>query len=91
MALYLVNLNDYQIQKAKEINGTRKKITHALVCEGYGQIFGSERHCRKYFNAWKDIFSELFNEAKEVQEYALEDYQSTFNLVNVLIAANDSK
>ena len=28
------------------------RITHALVCGPYGQMFGTERQCLKYFTAW---------------------------------------
>lgn len=35
--LILVTLNKEQIEKAKEVNGDRKKITHALLCGSSGQ------------------------------------------------------
>ena len=39
--LTLVALNQEQITKAKEVNGKRKQITHAVICGPYGQL--SER------------------------------------------------
>ncbi|EGR1559814.1 hypothetical protein D6Y19_24695 [Vibrio parahaemolyticus] len=55
-SLILVALSEEQITQAKAANGQRKKITHALLCGSYGQIFGTEKQCLKYYNAWKDIF-----------------------------------
>ncbi|CED58034.1 putative uncharacterized protein (plasmid) [Aliivibrio wodanis] len=88
-SLILVALNDEQINKAKLINGQRKRITHALLCGSYGQMFGTEKHCLKYYNAWKDIFRNLFKETKSVQACEVDQYESTFNLVNILISASD--
>ena len=50
--LTLVTLTPNQILRAKEVNGKRKQITHALICGPYGQRFGTERQCLKYFNGW---------------------------------------
>ena len=50
--LTLVILTPEQIGRAREANGRRKRITHALVCGPYGQMFGTERQCRKYFTLW---------------------------------------
>ena len=58
--LVLVTLTKEQIAKAKEANGPRKRITHALLCGPYGQMFGTENQCWKYYAAWSEIFSELF-------------------------------
>ena len=88
-SLILVALNDEQIEKAKAINGQSKRITHALLCGSYGQIFGTEKHCLKYYMPWKDIFRNLFKESKSVQTYEISQYESTFDLVNILIAASD--
>ncbi len=30
----------------------RKRITHALICGPYGQVFGTEKECLQYFTAW---------------------------------------
>ncbi|MEN8615633.1 hypothetical protein [Shewanella baltica] len=89
--LILVALNDEQIDQAKAVNGQRKKFTHALLCGSYGQMFGTEKHCLKYYNVWKKIFQDLFNESKIVQACDVLKYESTFDLVNVLIAASDNK
>ena len=97
--LTLVTLTPDQIVKAKEVNGARKKITHALVCGPYGQIFGTESQCRKYFAAWDPaykievgpgklnaIFPKLFNKAVETEEFEITNFETTFDLVNILIA-----
>ena len=62
--LILVTLNPEQIAKAKEANGKRKRITHTLLCGHYGQIFGTEKHCLKYYTAWKQNFPTLFSRSK---------------------------
>ena len=90
MKILLVELNKEQSLKAKEANGIRKKITHAVLCGEYGQIFGTEKHCRKYYSAWSKIFPKLFDGGKEVKGYEPASFKSTFDLVNILIAAYDS-
>lgn len=50
--LTLVILTPEQVARAREANGSRKRITHALVCGPYGQMFGAERQCLKCFTAW---------------------------------------
>lgn len=87
--LSLVSINEDQIKKAKEINGMRKTITHALVCGPYGQIFGTEKNCRKLYSTWRRIFPLIFDKAEEVSEYPIENYATTFDLVNILISIND--
>ena len=89
LELVLVTLNSDQIEKAKEANGQRKKITHGLVCGSFGQIFGTEKHCRKYYSAWSEIFPLIFSNAFETDAYAIASYATTFNLVNDLIAEHD--
>ncbi|EGQ8166964.1 hypothetical protein FDE04_25035 [Vibrio parahaemolyticus] len=61
------------------------------TCCSYGQIFGTEKQCLKYYNAWKDIFQDLFSESKTLQVCDVVNYESTFDLVNILIAASDEK
>ena len=85
-----VILNEEQIAKAKEANGKRKQITHALLCGPYGQIFGTEKHCLKYYLVWRDIFPALFSKGVETPDCRLTEYRSTFDLVNKLGEANDS-
>lgn len=88
--LLLVTLTTSQIQQAKVTNGKRKKITHAVVCSHYGQMFGTELQCRKYFSVWSQIFvPSLFARAIETDSYRLEDFETTFDLINLLIAAED--
>ncbi|CAH6784037.1 conserved hypothetical protein [Vibrio chagasii] len=90
-SLVLVTLNEEQISRAKLVNGQRKKITHVLLCGNYGQIFGTEKQCSKYYNAWKKLFKDLFSESKTVQSCDVLHYESTFNLVNILFAAYDEQ
>lgn len=90
MKVLLVELDDEQIRKAKEANGTPKQITHAVVCGEYGQIYGSEKQTRKYYATWSEIFPKLFDGGKEVNGYEPVCYESTSDLVNILITAHDS-
>ena len=90
-SLILVALCAEQISQAKVVNGQRKQITHALLCGSYGQMFGTEKQCSRYYNVWKDIFQDLFFESKYAQAYDVINYESTFDLVNTLIAAADEK
>lgn len=87
--LVLVELNEQQIQNAKKANGERKKITHALVCGPHGQIVGTEKQCRKYFDAWINVFPLLFDKRVEFNNYQIENYESTFNLVVKLCEIHD--
>lgn len=87
--LILVTLTTEQIEKAKEVNGARKQITHALLCGSSGQIFGTEKQCRKYYSVWSKSFPNIFSEAFETGNQEITDYSSTFDLVNILIAKND--
>ena len=50
--LTLVILTSEQIARAREANGSRKRITHALVCGPYGQMFGTEQQCLRHFTLW---------------------------------------
>lgn len=88
--LILVTLNQAQSKKAKEINGPRKTMTHALICGPYGQIFGTEKYCRKYYSVWSKIFPYIFDKSIETIEHDIVDYETTFNLVNKLIEIHDS-
>ena len=88
-SLVLVQLNEEQITKAKQVNGQRKQITHALLCGEYGKIFGTETRCRKYCKAWSDIFSPLFECVDESQSYKIHSYDETANLVDILFEAFD--
>lgn len=87
--LVLVTLNEDQIEKSKDVNGKRKQITHALICGPHGQIFGTEKQCRKYFSVWVDIFPFLFDKKSETDEYKISNYESNFNLVNKLSKLHD--
>ena len=98
--LTLVILTPEQIARAKEANGSRKRITHALVCGPYGQMFGTERQCRKYFTVWdpdhrievapgqyRALFADLFDQAVTTTAYAIGDYRTTPDLATRLMAA----
>ena len=102
--LTLVALNQEQITKAKEVNGKRKQITHAVICGPYGQLFGTEKQCLKYFSVWDPayrievtlgkyvaIFPNLFSKAVKTDRYEISNFEHTFNLVNKLIALNDAR
>ena len=102
--LVLVTLDREQIAKAKHVNGKRKRITHALICGPYGQIFGTKQQCLKYFAAWDPrrrwevapsqwragMFPNLFAAAVETDQYEILDYKTTFNLVIKLIALDEA-
>ena len=85
----LVTLSEDQIALAKVANGPRKRITHALICGLYGKLFGTERQCLKYYPAWKDIFPKLFSRAYRTSAYEIADFDSTIDLVMILIAADN--
>ena len=101
--LILVTLSPEQIAKAREINGKRKQITHVLLCGPYGQMFGTEKQCLKYWSAWcpenrveispghyKAMFPNLFDRSVVTNNYEISDFESTLNLVNKLIAAEEA-
>ena len=89
--LILVALKPEQIEKAKSMNGSRKQITHAVICGPHGQLFGTQKQCIKYYSAWKDIFPSLFRKSMETSEHEIFDFKGTFNLVNKLIELDDKK
>ena len=99
--LTLVILTPDQIARAKEANGTRKRITHALVCGPYGQMFGTERECLKYFTEWdpdhrievapgqfRALFADLFDRAVKTTAYPLSNYRTTPDLAARLMEAS---
>lgn len=88
-SLILVRLSKDQIERAKEVNGRRKQITHSLLCGPHGQIFGTETHCRKYYAVWKKIFPNLFPAHFETKTWEITDYETTFGLVERLIEAEE--
>ena len=99
--LTLVILTQEQIAQAKKANGSRKRITHALVCGPHGQMFGTEKQCLKYFTAWdpdhrievapgqyEALFGDLFDKAVKTIAYAISDYRTTSELVTRLMEAS---
>ncbi|MXW36411.1 MAG: hypothetical protein F4Z60_13360 [Chloroflexi bacterium] len=98
--LTLVILTPEQIARAREANGSRTRITHALVCGPYGQMFGRERECRKYFTLWdpdhrievapgqfRALFADLFDRAVKTTAFPISDYQTTPDLAARLMVA----
>lgn len=88
--LLLVTLTPDQIAKAKQANGKRKQITHALVCGPYGQIFGTEKFCSKYFDVWVEIFPLIFSRRVKTGRHSIRDFKSTSDMVTKLIEVHDS-
>ena len=88
--LILVSLTDDQISKAKDKNGSRKRITHALVVGNHGTMFGTEKQCRKYYSAWSDIFIHLFNKYYETDQYEFKTFKCSGNVVEKLFNESDS-
>ncbi len=86
--IYLVTLNSEQIAKAKEVNGQRYRITHAIVCGRYGQTFGPEKQCRKYYEAWSYIYPNLFDGAEEILSYDFKNYDCS-DLTGILMKHDD--
>ncbi|KXO07486.1 MULTISPECIES: hypothetical protein [Marinobacter] len=89
--LVLVALDAEQIAKAKDENGKRKQITHALVVGNYGVMFGTEKQCMKYYSVWKDIFKHLFGKCYKTDQYHLTTYTSSGNVVMDLIEESDRR
>lgn len=87
--LVLVFLNQKQIERAKKVNGSRKQLTHALICGPFGQLYGTEKFCRKYYSAWINVFPLLFDDNVETDDFKISDYESTFDLVTKLIKIHD--
>ena len=99
--LTLVILPPEQVARAREANGSRKRITHALVCGPYGQMFGTERQCLKYFTVWdpdhrievapghfRAPYADLFDKAVKTTAYAFSDYRTTPDLATRLMEAS---
>ena len=102
--LTLVMLNAEQIAIAKDANGQRKKITHAVICGPHGQMFGTEKQCLKYWSVWdpkfkievspgkfRAIFPVLFDRAVKAREFDIRNFTSTFNLVTELIRIQEER
>ena len=102
-SLVLITLNLEQIRRAKEANGSRKRITHALVCGQHGQMFGTENQCLKYFEAWnpnrgieiapgefEPMFPGLFEAEVRTDRYEITEYEPTWDLVGKLIETSES-
>ena len=90
--LVLVTLTAEQAAMAKEANGKRRRITHALLCGPYGRMFGTENQCWKYYATWREIFPELFEQAYEAGVVDnFNDYEETDGLVLVLMDEADRR
>ena len=88
--LVLVKLNRKQIKKAKESNRSKQVITHALLCGPYGQLFGDEEYCLRYYSVWLEVFPLLFARRRKTKRAKIQDYHTTFDLVNDLISVQDA-
>ena len=99
--LTLVILTPEQIALAREANGRRRRITHALVCGPYGQMFGTEKECLKCFTEWdpdhrievapgqfRALFADLFDRAVKTTAYPLSNYRTTPDLAARLMVAS---
>ena len=67
----------------------------------YGQMFGTEQQCLKYFTAWdpdqpievapgqyRALFANLFDKAVKTTAYAISDYRTTPDLARRLMEAS---
>lgn len=88
--LLLVTLTPSQIALAKDANGARRKITHALVCGDLGQDFGTEKQCRDRYDTWKLDSMDLFSEARECNAYDFSHFVGNRALVLELVDASSS-
>ncbi len=99
--LTLVVLNAEQIARARKANGRRTRITHALICGPYGQMFGTEKECLRHFVAWdpdhriefapgqlQTPFADLFDRAVRTIAYPITDYRTTADLAKRLMEAS---
>ena len=57
--LLLIELTADQSEHAKMLNGPRKRITHAVMVPGVGQRFGTLKQCKRYYQAWEQLYSSL--------------------------------
>jgi len=88
--LILVKLSAEQIARAKSANGERKRITHAVLCNPYGRLFGTEKQCLEYYSIWQDLFSALFVQAIQTDVHPITNYQTTTNLAKRLASTASS-
>ncbi len=87
--LYLVSLNEVQRAQCKQLFGNRVETSHAVVAGSYGQIFGTEKQMRKYYDVWCKIFHLLWKECKEIDSYEFDSFNGTVGLVDKLFEAHD--
>lgn len=95
-SLTLVILTPTQIERAKEANGQRKRITHAVLCGPHGQMFGTQIQCLKYFRAWdpdrsQPIFPSVFDRAIVTSRHEITDFHTTPDLVLRLFEIEDAQ
>ena len=85
MKLILGKLNDIQIEAAKKELGPRTKPTHILILESHGHIVGTEKHCRKYFDTWTDIYKSVISESFETNSVeSPNSYKSNHEIGEIL-------
>lgn len=86
----LIKLTKEQSEKAKVINKEpRKTYSYCVLCEGFGQRFGTKIFCEKYYKAWRRIFPLLYSGGESVNFYEIENYEDMPNLVSELLAAHE--
>lgn len=87
--LVLVKLSDEQVALAKQANPYRRRTTYTLLCGAHEQMLGTQNQYRKYYGTWKDIFRRLFDKVYRTLMYPIQRYESTVNLVTLLIKEDD--
>ena len=51
-----------------------------MLCGSYGNIFGTEKNCRKYFSVWSRIYTDIFHEYYETNDIEIIDFNITSDL-----------
>lgn len=80
----LVRLSRAQSEAARKANCNQKDYTHAVICGEYGQLFGTETFCRKYFNSWARIFPLIFDGGAEINSMEIHNFSHTADLAETL-------
>lgn len=82
--LLFITLSDEQIQKVKSENGltNKSKPTHAIVWEGHGQIFGTEKQMNTRWYSLSQVskedekpnYGDIFSECAKIEKYDFINY-----------------
>ena len=91
--LLLVDLTADQIASAKVENGTRKRITHAVIVPGVGQRFGTLKQCTKYYDAWSQLYPLILERGEKIDgnHIDIDSFRSDGNLSLKLAELYDSR